>query len=45
MKQGLQYSQKLDLPAQAAWLRAGILDSNSGAVGSLEVPLSGPQSH
>ena len=45
MKQGLQYSQKLDLPAQAAWIRAGILDSNSGAVGSLEVPLPGPQSH
>jgi hypothetical protein len=44
VKQGIKYSQKLDLPAQAAWLRAGILDSNSGAVGSLEVPLPGPRS-
>jgi hypothetical protein len=27
----------LDLPAQAAWLRAGIFDPSSGRVGSLEV--------
>ena len=40
VSQGINYPQQLDVPAQAAWLRAGILDQNSGEVGSLEVPLS-----
>ncbi len=40
VKQGIQYSQQLDVPAQAVWLRAGMLDQNSGEVGSLEVPLT-----
>jgi hypothetical protein len=40
MKQGIQFRQQLDIPAQAAWLRAGILDHTSGTAGSLEVPLS-----
>jgi VWFA-related protein len=39
VKQGIQYPQQLDLPAEAAWLRAGILDQNSGKIGSIEVPL------
>lgn len=39
-KQGMQYPQQLDVPAQAAWVRAGILDQNSGEVGSIEVPLT-----
>lgn len=39
VKQGIQYPQQLDIPTQAAWLRAGILDQNSGEVGSIEVPL------
>jgi VWFA-related protein len=37
---GIHYQQKLDIPAQAAWLRAGILDPVSGHVGTLEVPFS-----
>jgi hypothetical protein len=40
LKAGIHYHQKLDIPAQAAWLRAGILDPVSGHVGSLEVPFS-----
>lgn len=46
MKEGIHYRQQLDIPAQAAWLRAGILDHTSGNVGSLEVPFSvSPPSH
>lgn len=45
MKQGIHYHGQLDLPAQSAWLRAGILDSSSGRVGSLEVPVSVSQSN
>ncbi len=40
LRGGIRYQQKLDIPAQAAWLRAGILDPVSGHVGSLEVPFS-----
>jgi VWFA-related protein len=40
LKQGMHYAQQLDLPAQAAWLRTGILDQNSGEIGSMEVPLT-----
>jgi VWFA-related protein len=39
-KQGMQYPQQLDVPAQAAWIRAGILDQNSGVIGTIEVPLT-----
>jgi hypothetical protein len=39
VKQGIHYREQLDVPAQAASLRAGIFDSSSGRVGSLEVPL------
>jgi hypothetical protein len=42
MKQGINYRGQLDLPAQAAFLRAGIFDPASGRVGSLEVPISVP---
>jgi hypothetical protein len=35
MKSGIQYREQLDIPAQAAWLRAGIFDPSSGRVGSL----------
>lgn len=38
-KEGIHYREQLDIPAQAAWLRAGIYDHVSGQVGSLEVPL------
>jgi VWFA-related protein len=44
LKQGIHYRAQLDLPAQAAWLRAGIFDPASGRVGSLEVPISMPLS-
>jgi VWFA-related protein len=40
LKQGVRYRQELDLPAQTAWLRAGVMDQTSGSVGSLEVPFS-----
>jgi VWFA-related protein len=40
MKAGIRYREQLDIPAQAAWLRAGIFDPSSGRVGSLEVPFS-----
>ena len=43
VKKGIQYSQELDVPAQAEWLRAGLLDQNSGEVGSLELRL--PAAH
>jgi VWFA-related protein len=39
LKEGIHYREELDIPAQAAWLRAGIYDHVSGQVGSLEVPL------
>ncbi len=39
LKAGIHYREQLDIPAQAAWLRAGIYDHVSGQVGSLEVPL------
>ena len=39
LKEGLHYREQLDIPVQAAWLRAGIYDHVSGQVGSLEVPL------
>jgi VWFA-related protein len=39
VKEGIHYREQLDIPAQAAWLRAGIYDHVSGQVGSLEVPL------
>ena len=39
LKEGIHYREQLDMPAQAAWLRAGIYDHVSGQVGSLEVPL------
>jgi VWFA-related protein len=45
MKAGIQYREQLDIPAQAAWLRAGIFDPSSGRVGSLEVPFSVSLSH
>jgi VWFA-related protein len=45
MKQGIHYHEQLDLPVQSAWLRAGILDSSSGRVGSLEVAISVSQSN
>jgi hypothetical protein len=45
MKSGIQYRGQLDIPAQAAWLRAGIFDPSSGRVGSLEVPFSVTLSH
>jgi VWFA-related protein len=41
-KVGIQYREQLDLPAQTAWLRAGIFDPSSGRVGSLELPFSVP---
>jgi hypothetical protein len=44
LKQGIHYRAQWDLPAQAAWLRAGIFDPASGRVGSLEVPISMPLS-
>jgi hypothetical protein len=37
MKAGIRYREQLDLPAKAAWLRAGVLDPSSGRMGSLEV--------
>jgi len=37
IKAGIHYREQLDLPAQAAWLRAGIFDPSSGRIGSLEV--------
>jgi VWFA-related protein len=40
LKEGIHYGAQLDIPAHAAWLRAGIYDNVSGQVGSLEVPLS-----
>ena len=40
IKEGIHYREQLDIPAQAAWLRAGIYDHVSGQVGSLEVPLA-----
>ena len=45
MKSGIQYLEQLDIPTQAAWLRAGIFDPSSGRVGSLEVPFSVTPSH
>jgi VWFA-related protein len=39
LKEGLHYREQLDIPVQAAWLRAGIYDHVSGQIGSLEVPL------
>jgi VWFA-related protein len=42
MKQGINYREQLDLPIQAAFLRAGIFDPASGRVGSVEVPISVP---
>jgi hypothetical protein len=41
-KLGIQYREQLDLPAQTAWLRAGIFDPSFGLVGSLELPFSVP---
>ncbi|MGC2403415.1 MAG: VWA domain-containing protein [Acidobacteriaceae bacterium] len=40
VKEGIRYRQQLDIPAQTAWLRAGVLDRASGSVGSLEIPFS-----
>jgi VWFA-related protein len=45
LKQGIHYRQQLDIPAQAAWLRAGVVDHTSGSIGSLEVPFSVSQTH
>jgi VWFA-related protein len=39
VEQGIHYRQQLDLPTQSVWLRAGITDSVSGHVGSLELPI------
>jgi VWFA-related protein len=41
-KLGIQYREQLDLPAQTAWLRAGVFDPSSGRVGSIELPFSVP---
>jgi VWFA-related protein len=40
LKGRIRYRQNLDIPAQSAWLRAGILDPVSGHVGTLEIPFS-----
>jgi VWFA-related protein len=40
LKTGIHYHQNLDVPAQTAWLRTGILDPVSGLMGTLEIPFS-----
>jgi hypothetical protein len=40
LKAGIHYHQNLDVPAQTAWLRTGILDPVSGLMGTLEIPFS-----
>jgi VWFA-related protein len=40
LKEGIQFHQQLDLPAQTKWLRAAVYDHESGRVGTLEVPLN-----
>jgi VWFA-related protein len=41
--QPLQFSQQLDLPPGAIYLRVGILDHTSNKVGTLEIPLTVPK--
>jgi hypothetical protein len=40
LKEGIQFHQQLDLPAQTKWLRAAVYDHDSGRIGTLEVPIN-----
>jgi hypothetical protein len=40
LKEGIQFQQQLDLPAQTKWLRAAVYDHDSGRIGTLEVPIN-----
>jgi VWFA-related protein len=40
LKEGIQFHQQLDLPAQTRWLRAAVYDHDSGRIGTLEVPIN-----
>jgi VWFA-related protein len=39
LKEGIQFHQQLDVPAQAKWLRAAVYDHDSGRIGTLEVAI------
>jgi VWFA-related protein len=40
VKEGIQFHQQLDVPAQTKWLRAAVYDHDSGRIGTLEVPIN-----
>jgi hypothetical protein len=41
MRVGLQMHREMDVPEGAVYLRTGIMDTNSGKLGSLELELGG----